>query len=140
MARKKIIASTNNNGWVAPKPRKRRKPMTAAQRVAAAERLERARAMKAPAQNQSIHPEVLAKPDDHFLSVKNVRSWIKSSKEQLSSFKSEMRRDVKGAKAKVYSKEGYIRNMQHYLKHGDWIEDFYGEYEEKKVRWKTIHP
>ena len=140
MARKKIIASTNNNGWVAPKPRKRRKPMTAAQRVAAAERLEKARAMKAPAQNQSIHPEVLAKPDDHFLSVKNVRSWIKSSKEQLSSFKSEMRRDVKGAKAKVHSKEGYIRNMQHYLKHGDWIDDFYGEYEEKKVRWKTIHP
>ena len=140
MARKKIIASTNNNGWVAPKPRKRRKPMTAAQRVAAAERLEKARAMKAPAQNQSIHPEVLAKPDDHFLSVKNVRSWIKSGKEQLSSFKSEMRRDVKGAKAKVYSKEGYIRNMQHYLKHGDWIDDFYGEYEEKKVRWKTIHP
>ena len=140
MARKKIIASTNNNGWVAPKPRKRRKPMTAPQRVAAAERLEKARAMKAPAQNQSIHPEVLAKPDDHFLSVKNVRSWIKSSKEQLSSFKSEMRRDVKGAKAKVYSKEGYIRNMQHYLKHGDWIDDFYGEYEEKKVRWKTIHP
>ena len=140
MARKKIIASTNNNGWVAPKPRKRRKPMTAAQRVAAAERLEKARAMKAPAQNQSIHPEVLAKPDDHFLSVKNVRSWIKSSKEQLSSFKSEMRRDVKGAKAKVYSKEGYIRNMQHYLKHGDWIDDFYGEYEEKKVRWKKIHP
>ena len=140
MARKKIIASTNNNGWVAPKPRKRRKPMTAAQRVAAAERLEKARAMKAPAQNQSIHPEVLAKPDDHFLSVKNVRSWIKSGKEQLSSFKSEMRRDVKGAKAKVYSKEGYIRNMQHYLKHGDWIDDFYGEYEEKKVKWKTIHP
>ena len=140
MARKKIIASTNNNGWVAPKPRKRRKPMTAAQRVAAAERLEKARAMKAPAQNQSIHPEVLAKPDDHFLSVKNVRSWIKSSKEQLSSFKSEMRRDVKGAKAKVHSKEGYIRNMQHYFKHGDWIDDFYGEYEEKKVKWKTIHP
>ena len=140
MARKKIIASTNNNGWVEPKPRKRRKPMTAAQRVAAAERLEKARAMKAPAQNHSIHPEVLAKPDDDFLSVKNVRSWIKSSKEQLSSLKSEMRRDVKGAKAKVHSKEGYIRNMQHYLKHGDWIDDFYGEYEEKKVRWKTIHP
>ena len=44
MARKKIIASTNNNGWVTPKSRKRRKPMTAAQRVAAAERLEKARA------------------------------------------------------------------------------------------------
>ena len=140
MARKKIIASTNNNGWVAPKPRKRRKPMTAAQRVAAAERLEKARAMKAPAQNQSIHPEVLAKPDDHFLSLKNVRSWIKSNKEQLSSLRGEVRRDVKGAKSRFHSVEGYIRHMQHYLKHGDWIDDFFGEYEEKKVRWKTIHP
>jgi hypothetical protein len=47
MARRKIIASTDNSGWVAPKPRKKRKPMTEQQRVAAAERLEIARAMKA---------------------------------------------------------------------------------------------
>ena len=110
------------------KIKRRRKPMTPEQRAAAVERLAKAREAKGPAQHQNIHPEVLARPDDHFLSLKNVRSWIKSSKEQLSSFKSEMRRDVKGAKAKVYSKEGYIRNMQHYLKHGDWIDDFYGEY------------
>ena len=122
------------------KIKRKRKPMTPEQRAAAAERLAKAREAKGPVQYQNIHPDVVAKPDDHFLSLKNVRSWIKSSKEQLSSFKSEMRRDVKGAKAKVYSKEGYIRNMQHYLKHGDWIDDFYGEYEEKKVRWKTIHP
>ena len=51
-----------------------------------------------------------------------------------------MRRDIKGAKAKYYSKQGYIRNMQHYLKHGDWPDLFYGEYEEKKIKWKTIHP
>ena len=48
--------------------------------------------------------------------------------------------DVKGAKAKLHSKEGYVRNMQHYLKHGDWIDNFYGEYEEKKVQWVTIKP
>ena len=140
MARRKIIASTDNSGWVAPKPRKKRKPMTEQQRVAAAERLEIARAMKAPAQNQNIHPDVLARPDEHFLSVKKVRSWLKSSKEQLTALRGDMRRDVKGAKAKYYSKQGYIRHMQHYLKHGDWIDDFYGEYEEKKIKWKTIHP
>jgi len=28
--------------------------------------------------------------------------------------------------------------MQHYLKHGDWIDNFYGEYEEKKVQWRTV--
>ena len=42
------------------------------------------------------------------------------------------------AKARLHSKEGYGRNMQHYLKHGDWIDNFYGEYEEKKVQWRTI--
>ena len=140
MARRKIIASTDNSGWVAPKVRKKRKPMSAEQRVAAAERLEIARAAKTPAQNQNIHPEVLAKPDEYFLSANKVKSWIKSNKEQLSALRGEVRRDVKGALAKFHSKQGYIRQMQHYLKHGDWITDFYGEYEEKRIKWKTIHP
>ena len=140
MARRKVKASTDNSGWVAPKVRKKRKPMSAEQRVAAAERLEIARAAKTPAQNQNIHPEVLAKPDEYFLSANKVKSWIKSNKEQLSALRGEVRRDVKGALAKFHSKQGYIRQMQHYLKHGDWITDFYGEYEEKRIKWKTIHP
>ena len=138
MARKKIVVSTVNNGWVAPKVRKKRKPMTEEQREAAAERLAKARAARAPAKNQNVCSEVLAKPDEHPLSMKKVKSWIKSSKEQLSALRADVRRDVKGARAKVASKEGYIRNMQHYLKHGDWIDDFYGEYEEKRVQWMTI--
>ena len=72
--------------------------------------------------------------------MKNVRSWIKSTKEQITALRGEVRRDVKGSKAKLHSKEGYVRNMQHYLKHGDWIDNFYGEYEEKKVQWVTIKP
>ena len=82
----------------------------------------------------------LARPDDHPLCLKNVRSWIKSTKEQITALRGEVRRDVKGSKAKLHSKEGYVRNMQHYLKHGDWIDNFYGEYEEKKVQWVTIKP
>ena len=138
MARKKIVVSTVNNGWVAPKVRKKRKPMTEEQRQAAAERLAKARAARAPAQNQNVCEEVLLKPDEHPLSMKKVKSWIKSNKEQLSALKADVRRDVKGARAKVASKEGYIRHMQHYLKHGDWVDDFYGEYEEKRVQWMTI--
>ena len=122
------------------KIKRRRKPMTPEQKAAAIERLAKAREAKGPAQHQNIHPEVLAKPDDHFLSLKNVRSWIKSNKEQLSSLRGEVRRDVKGAKSRFHSVEGYIRHMQHYLKHGDWIDNFYGEYEEKKVQWVTIKP
>ena len=122
------------------KIKRKRKPMTPEQRAAAAERLAKAREAKGPVQYQNIHPDVVAKPDDHFLSLKKVRSWMKSTKEQISSLRGEVRRDVKGAKAKLHSKEGYVRNMQHYLKHGDWIDNAYGEYQEKSVKWKTIKP
>ena len=122
------------------KIKRRRKPMTPEQKAAAIERLAKAREAKGPAQHQNIHPEVLARPDDHFLSLKNVRQWIKSNKEQLSSLRGEVRRDVKGAKSKFHSIEGYIRHMQHYLKHGDWIDNAYGEYQEKSVKWMTIKP
>ena len=112
--------------------------MTPEQRAAAVERLAKAREAKGPAQHQNICSEVLARPDDHFLSLKNVRQWMKSNKEQLSSLRGEVRRDVKGAKAKFHSVEGYIRHMQHYLKHGDWIDNAYGEHQEKSVKWVTI--
>ena len=64
MSRKKIVASTTtNDGWVQPKPKKKRKPMTPEQKVAAAERLAKARAARKPAKNESIHHSVLALDD-----------------------------------------------------------------------------
>ena len=120
------------------KIKRKRKPMTPEQRAAAAERLAKAREAKGPVQYQNIHPDVVAKPDDHFLSLKKVRSWMKSTKEQISSLRGEVRRDVKGAKAKLWDIDGYIRHMQYYLKHGDWVDNRYGEYQEKKVKWRTI--
>ena len=135
---KKIKARTAvNEGWKAPK---KRKPLTQEQRVAAAERLEKARAAKAPAKNESIHPSVLALDDENMLSVKNVKSWIKTQKELMTTLRNEVRRDVKGAKAKLADADGYIRHMRHYLKHGDWCNDFYGHYEDKRIKWQTIVP
>jgi hypothetical protein len=140
MAKKRIVASTVNNGWVAPKVRKKRKPMTPEQREAAAERLAKARAAKAPAKNDSVCSYVLDKGDEHPLSAKKVKTWIKTQKSLASSYRSEVRRDVKGSNIKLADSIGYVRNMQHYLKHGDWCDDYYGEYAEKRVKWKTIHP
>ena len=114
--------------------------MTPEQRIAAAQRLEKARAAKAPAKNESIHPSILEKGDDYYLSVKNVKDWIKTQKDLMSSLRHEMRREVKGAKMKYHAAEGYIRHMRHYLKHGDWCNDFYGHYEDKKIKWQTIVP
>ena len=132
---KKIVARTQNDGW---KPKKKRKPMTEEQRKAAAERLAIARSKKAPSENTSIHPTVLALPDDHHLSAKKVKEWIKSNREMMSSYRAQMRKEVKGARAMYHDLEGYVRFMNHYLKHGDWISDVYGEHQEKRIKWRTI--
>ena len=134
----KVRATTAvNDGWKQPK---KRKPMTEAQKKIASENLAKARAAKAPAKNESIHPTVLEKGDDYYLSAKNVKSWIKTQKEIMSSLRFEVRKEVKGAKAKYHSAQGYIRQMRHYLKHGDGCTDFYGPYEEKRIKWVTITP
>ena len=126
-----------NDGWKQPK---KRKPMTPEQKIAAAERLKKARAAKPPAKKSSIHHSVLAKGDEHFLSAKNVQSWIKAQKEQLSEYRASVRRDIKGAKAKLADCEGYIRHLQYYLRHGDYCDDRYGAYQEKRIKWQTIVP
>ena len=134
----KIRAKTSvNDGWKQPK---KRKPMTEEQKKAACERLAKARAAKPPAKKSSIHPTVLAKGDEHFLSAKNVQSWIKSQKEQLSEYRASVRRDIKGAKAKLADCEGYIRHLHYYLRHGDDCDDRYGAYQEKRIKWQTIVP
>ena len=140
---KKITAKTQNDKWEEPvkKVRRKRKPMTEEQRVAAAERLAIAREKrfkKNPPKYKNVHPSVLAKPEDHTFSLKNVRQWIKTQKGLLQKYKSDVRTNVKGAIAKVASTEGYIRHCETYLNSGCWIDNFCGEYQETKVQWKTI--
>ena len=140
---KKITAKTQNDKWTEPvkKVRKRRKPMTEEQRIAAAERLEIAREKrfkKNPPKYKNVHPSVLAKPEDHTFSLKNVRQWIKTQKGLLQKYKSDVRANVKGSIAKVASTEGYIRHCEAYLSGGCWIDNFCGEYQETIVNWKVI--
>ena len=116
-----------------------KRKMTEEQRQKAANRLKEAREKRLrenPPKYAHIHKDVLAKPDEHPLSRKNVVSWIKTQKSLLSSEKGAVRRNVKGAIAKVASHQGYIRHCEYYLKHGDWVDDFYGEYQERRVRWR----
>ena len=121
-------------------PKKKRKPMTEEQKVAAAERLAKARAAKGPIQYKNVHPSVVALPDDHFLSYKKVREWVKHNREKATSLRREVRGNVKGSIAKLASVEGYIRQINHYIQHGDWPNDFYGKDEHMRIKWKTISP
>ena len=120
-----------------------RRKMTEEQREKAAERLRVAREKRLrenPPKYANIHPSVLAKSDDDPLSRKNVVSWIKTQKSLLSAERGNVRRKVKGAIAKVADHQAYIRHMETYLRNGDWIDDCYGEYQEKRVQWRVVVP
>ena len=120
-----------------------RRRMTEEQNIAASERLRVAREKRLkenPPKYANIHPTVLEKGDDHPFSRKKVVQWIKTQKSLLASERGNVRRKVKGAEAKVADHTAYIRHCEWYLRNGDWIDDRYGEYQEKKTKWITIVP
>ena len=141
---RKVKASTDNSGWVEPKKkvRKRRKPMTEEQRRAASERLEKARAARAaknPDYGQSgIHPTLRNLPDDHPAHPKKVRQWIKTQKELAASERKSVKQGMKGAYSKQCIHEAYVRNLVKYLRDGDYVDMFYGEYMENRVKRKCV--
>ena len=138
MVQKKITATTDNNEWKAPKKRKPRKPMTDVQKAAASERVAKARESKLeknPDYGQTnIHESLRNLPDDHQLSPIKVKKWIKVQQEYAKSERAAVRQKIKGADAKLSSHEGYIRNMQKYLRDGTWVDMFYGDQQQGKIR------
>ena len=139
MVKRKIISETDNSGWKAPKKRKPRKSMTEEQKKAAAERLKKARAVRAEKNPDyglsGVHESVRDLPDEHPVAPKKVKQWIKTQKELASVERSASRQNIKGALARQLYHEGYIRHMQTYLRTGDWIDIFYGEHQQNKIRW-----
>ena len=119
---------------------KTKRKMTPEQRKAAGERLRLAREKKGKPQYKNVAKSVLDLPDDHYLSYKSVKMWIKTQQEVARAEKRNMIKNVKGATAKYYAAQGYINQMNHYIQHGDLCNDFYGEHEEKRIIWKTIAP
>jgi len=108
------------------------------------ERLAKMRAKKKPAEYKNIAKSVLAKPDDDKLSMKNVKAWIKETKDAVSAHSKNARgrgltpqvkqRELNSAE----HKKAYIRYMEHYLKTGDWISNFMGAQENEKTTWKCV--
>ena len=107
-------------------------------------RLAEMRAKKKPAEYKNIHKEVIALPDDDTYSFKNVKEWIKESKDQVSAFTKTARdrsatpQEKQKASNAADNKKSYIRMCEHYLKHGDWIAVFSGKYEDHKVSPKVV--
>ena len=108
------------------------------------DQLEKARSKRKPAEYKNIHASVLALPDEDNYSFKNVKEWIKESKDQVSAF-SKIARSLKTpplekqkASNSADNKKAYIRYCEHYLKHGDWISLKSGAHEEHTVIPKCI--
>ena len=118
------------------KTRKRRKPMTKEQRAAAAERLAKARAAKGEPKNLSLHKDIRNLEEDHPISPVKVKKWLKSNKEALAAAKKDAKTDKK-ANARVGQLETYVTNMERYLRTGVWLDLFYGENQEHRVRRKV---
>ena len=115
------------------KVRKRRKPMTKEQRAAAAERLAKARAAKGESKNLSLHKDIRNLEENHPISPIKVKKWLKSNKEALAAAKKDAKTDKK-VNARVGQLETYVTNMERYLRTGVWLDLFYGENQEHKVR------
>ena len=137
----KMAAIREELGIKAPKkPRKKRKPMTEEQRAKAIENLAKARAARAPAKNSSVHPNVLALPDDHPLSAVRVKEWLKYNQDYLKSIKAQA--DSKDWKERREYRivENYVKNLKTYLKDSVWNDHRYGQKMENKMEWIVVAP
>lgn len=115
------------------KTKRKRKPMTAEQRAAAAERLAKARAAKGPAQNLSVHESIRNLPDDHPLSPKTVKLWLKQHRSHLASIKYYRLSKERKEREEYRETENYIKTMTRYLDSGVWTEPHWGENKEKRM-------
>ena len=124
------------------KIRKKRKPMSEEQRKAAGERLAKARAKRQaanPPQYKYIHETVLARTEDDPFHFRKVQGWIKTQREELALARKDLRANTKGAPARVANHQAYIRNLEKYLRDGDYVDDYYGEYQQNRIRHKCLH-
>ena len=134
MARKKIVVQREK-----VKPLKKKRKLSEEHKEKLRVRLAEMRAKKKPAEYKNIAKSVLALPDDDKYSMKNVKEWIKESKDQVAAFNKTARsmkvspQDKQKAQNSADAKKAYVRYCEHYLKTGDWIGMFSGKDETNMV-------
>ena len=134
MARKKIVIQREK-----VKPVKKKRQLSEEHKEKLRARLAEMRAKKKPAEYKNVAKSVLALPDEDKYSMKNVKEWIKESKDKVAAFSKTARSmkilplDKQKAANAAEHKKAYIRYMEHYLRTGDWISMFSGPEETNKV-------
>jgi hypothetical protein len=126
------------------KPLKKKREISEEAREKMRARLAVMRAKKKPADYKNIAKSVLALPDDDKYSFKNIKTWIKHSKDLVSEYNKSARsrastpQEKQKASNAADHKKIYIRDLEHYLKTGDYISYFSGQDEATKVIPKCI--
>ena len=134
MTKKKIVVKREK-----VKPIKKKREISEEAREKMKARLAAMRAKKKPADYKNIAESVLALPDDDKYSFKNVKKWIKHSKDLVLEYNKITRsrvsssQETQKASTAAEHKKAYIRYMELYLKLGDWVSMFSGEDENQKV-------
>ena len=126
-AKKRALIKEMGSMQKETKVKRKRKPMTPEQRVAASERLALARSKRAPAKNSSVHPDVLALPDDHPVSYVKVKEWLKYNTELLSGLKSQKDSKESKQRQEFQVTESYVKNLKTYIKDSIWLDHRYGK-------------
>ena len=134
MAKKKIVVKREKL-----KPLKKKREISEEAREKMRARLAAMRAKKKPADYKNIADSVLALPDDDKYSFKSVKQWIKHSKDLVLEYNKITRsrastpQEKQKASNAADHKKVYIRDLEYYLKSGDFISYFSGQDETTKV-------
>lgn len=119
------------------KPRKKRQ-LSEEQRAELRERLEKARAAKAPSKQISVHESIRNLPDTDNFAPPRVRGWIKATKERLQSMRKwKNSKDAKERQAYI-TDEIYLGNLQAYLRTGIYLDNRWGAERQHSVKAKCI--
>ena len=107
------------------------------------DKMAKARAAKKPPTYKNIHEDVKALPDDHTLSVKNVKEWEQYNKDRVKALRYRIRRMNKGKEKTLLERElgnrvVYLMNIVRYFDTSVWLDLFYGKDQEYKTQWRTL--
>ena len=139
MAKKKTVVKREK-----VKPLKKKRELTEKAKDKLRAHLAAMRGKKKPADYKNIAKSVLALPDDDKYSFKSVKQWIKHSKDlvleynKIARSRASSSQDKQKASNAADHKKVYIRDLEYYLKSGDFISYFSGQDEATKVIPKCI--
>jgi len=85
-----------------------------------------------------IKKELYKLPKSATFQVEKVLSWIDHNKLMVYKLTKQVRDKTQGAIAQRSMRLGYIKDIRHYLRNGDWISPFYGKDMEHKTKMKVI--